>query len=476
MSGHELTVRIQYYPSMLKKLLFGCFAFAVLSFTILNHPDWKLLDFDQGFYVTIAYDLDQHGVFSNGPFAKADSTVARPPAGMFFGPLYPALVLAAMKLDPRFAAAVRCAVEADRGHRDRETCEAYALPMRLLNAFLLALGLIAVAAAAEIVVARKSAFLVAGLPALAAVAIESNIFSYVMTESAIFAIYSMFALQMLLAWKTGQRRYFIFAGGLLGLLCLTKPSFVVLFPVVVALSLLWAYRLAKAAPSHTGACLLGFGLAFALVLGAWASRNAISVGKFGLTEEYGAVALIERFAYDDMTLREGLQAFPYCLPGVGDIAFDPVYGTDSMHRFVYHTPGSFFHAGRGQREILLEQHERLDPIIGGIALDEMRARWWRYLLTTIPLAWCGMWAGWVVSLILVPAFVIACVRAFATRQPLLLFYAAPALTMLALHATVGNHYTRYNLILIGPYVAALALLVAAWWEHRRGIGASRSTA
>jgi hypothetical protein len=59
---------------------------------------------------------------------------------------------------------------------------------------------------------------------------------------------------------------------------------------------------------------------------------------------------------------------------------------------------------------------------------------------------------------------------------LLLFYAAPALTMLALHATVGNHYTRYNLILIGPYVAALALLVAAWWEHRRGIGASHSTA
>ena len=103
---------------MLKKLLFGCFAFAVLSLTILNRPAWKLLDFDQGFYVTIAYDLDKHGVFSNGPFAKADSTLARPPPGMFFGPLYPTLVLVAMKLDPRFAAAVRCAVEADRGHRD----------------------------------------------------------------------------------------------------------------------------------------------------------------------------------------------------------------------------------------------------------------------------------------------------------------------------------------------------------------------
>jgi 4-amino-4-deoxy-L-arabinose transferase-like glycosyltransferase len=461
---------------MLKKLLVGCFAFAVLSFTILSRPDWKLLDFDQGFYVTIAYDLDRHGVFSNGPFAKVDSTVARPPPGMFFGPLYPTLVLAAMKLDPRFAAAVRCAVEADRAHRDQASCEAYALSMRLLNAFLLALGLIAVAGAAEIIVGRRSAFLVAGLSALAAVAVESNIFSYVMTESAIFAIYSVFSLQMLLAWKTGQRRYFIFAGALLGLLCLTKPSFVILFPVIVVLSLLWRYRFSKAAPPHTGARLLGFSLAFAIVLGAWAGRNAISVGKFGLTEEYGAAALIERFAYDDMTLREALQAFPYCLPGVGDLAFDRVYGTDSMHRFVYHTPGSFFYAGRGQRETLLQQHERLDPIIGGIALDEMRARWWRYLLTTLPLAWCGMWAGWLISLILIPVFVIACVRAFTTGQPLLLLYAAPAFTMLALHAAVGNHYTRYNLILIGPYAAGLALLVAAWWEHRRGIEASRSTA
>ncbi|HEY4859112.1 MAG TPA: hypothetical protein VII14_04130, partial [Xanthobacteraceae bacterium] len=77
------------YSSMLKKLLFGCIAFAVLSFMILNRPAWKLNDFDQPFYVTIAYDLDKYGVFSNGPFAPVDSTIARPPPGMFFGPVYP---------------------------------------------------------------------------------------------------------------------------------------------------------------------------------------------------------------------------------------------------------------------------------------------------------------------------------------------------------------------------------------------------
>ena len=75
---------------MLKNLFFGCFAFAVLAFMILQSPAWKLRDFDQIFYVTIAYDLDKHGVFSNGIFAAGDdSTIARPPPGMFFGPVYP---------------------------------------------------------------------------------------------------------------------------------------------------------------------------------------------------------------------------------------------------------------------------------------------------------------------------------------------------------------------------------------------------
>src|SRR5262249_10072171 len=111
----------------------------------------------------------------------------------------------------------------------------------------------------------------------------------------------------------------------------------------------------------------------------------------GLTEEYGAATLIERFAYDDMTAREFLLTFPYCTPGIGDLAFDKVYGTDAMHRFVFHTPGSFFHAGRELRDTLVREHARLDPLIGSIALDDTRAGWWRYLLVGIP--WLGAACG-----------------------------------------------------------------------------------
>jgi 4-amino-4-deoxy-L-arabinose transferase-like glycosyltransferase len=135
-----------------------------------------------------------------------------------------------------------------------------------------------------------------------------------------------------------------------------------------------------------------------------------------------------------------------------------------MHRFVFHTAGSFFHMGRGRRDALVEEHGRLDPLIGGIVRDEMRANWWRHLMVSVPLAWCGMWAGWVVSLVLLPMFGWACWRAWRRSQPLLLLYAAPAVTMLGLHAVVANHYTRYNLILIGPYAVAAAWIISAWLQ------------
>jgi 4-amino-4-deoxy-L-arabinose transferase-like glycosyltransferase len=291
-------------------------------------------------------------------------------------------------------------------------------------------------------------------------------FSYLMTESTIFSLYAVFAWATVLAWRTGRARHFALSGGVLGLLCLTKPSYLVVFPCVVVLSLFYAYRLADRREPQA-ARLLAFTLVFGCVVGAWVARNAVSVGKFGFTEEYGSAALIERFAYNDMTAREFFQAFAYCTPGIGEAVFDTVEGTDSMHRFVYHTKDSFFHVGRDRRDALIARYVRLDPLISGIVGEEMRASWWRHLLVSIPLAWCGMWAGWLASLLLIPLFAWACVRSVRERQPLLMLYAAPAVIMLGLDALIGNHYTRYNLILIGPYAVGAAFIVSSWLSHRR---------
>jgi 4-amino-4-deoxy-L-arabinose transferase-like glycosyltransferase len=443
-------------------------ALLILGGLIVSKPTKNLQDFDEIFYVTLAYDLDRYGVFSNGNFSTIDDTVTAPPAGMFFGPVYPALVATVMKLDPRFAAAARCSVEATRRHRDIDSCEPYDLPIRLLNALLLAIATVAIAATAELIFRRRSTFLLAGACVLAALACEALIFSYIMTESIIFAGYSVFMLAMVLAWRSGRTGHFVLAGVLLGLLCLTKPSYLILFPILAALSFVYLHWLAEPRRPYAFRRVLAFSLAFGCVVGAWVARNVVVIGKLGFTEEYGAVVLIERFAYNDMSLREFFQAFPYCTPGLGEVVFDPVYGTDSMHRFTYHTEGSFFHVGRGRRDALVAQYGRLDPLIAGIIRDEMRNDWWRHLLVSLPLAWCGLWAGWLASLVLVPLFAWACVRAVRTRQPLLLFYAVPAVAMLGLDALIGNHYTRYNLILMGPYAVGAAAIITSWLPGRPG--------
>jgi len=206
--------------------------------------------------------------------------------------------------------------------------------------------------------------------------------------------------------------------------------------------------------------LLAFVLSFLIVVGPWVVRNSVSVGKFALSEEYGTVSLVERFAFDRMTAREFLLAFPYCVPEIGPRVVRHAFGADAMARFQWDQPESFFAVGRGQRDALIAAHKRLDPIAGELVRLEMRENWWRYLLVNLPLAWCGMWVGGLLGLLLVPLFACACVAAVRRPKPLFLLYAAPALIMLGLHAAIANHYTRYNLILIGPFSAGAAWVIA----------------
>ena len=414
------------------RIVFGLLVFAVLVTAILIRPAKWLSDFDQSFYLTIAYDLNHHGVFSNGVFDKVNSTVAVPPPGIFFGPIYPWLIVAATKVDDRFAKAVDCSVQDTNKVHDSADCDVYARPMHIMHAAFLALGVLAVAFAAELIFTSSAVFWLAGSLATLALLPDADLFAFVMTESLTFSLYSIAALALVLALKAPRLSRIALVGLLFGLLCLTRPSFVVLAPVVIALIAvndIWVSPVRwRSVLSHGFA----FALAWLVIVGPWLVRNAVSAGKWGLTEEYGSAALIERFAFDDMTAREFVLAFPYCLPGIGEPVVNWAFGP----------------------------HGRLDPLIKGLLRDEMAERWWRYLLVSLPLAWCGMWVGGWFGLALVPLFGCACVMAARRSKPLFLLYAAPAVVMLALHAVVANHYTRYNLILIGPFAVGAAWIAA----------------
>ena len=454
-------------------VLVAAAAFVTLAAAIMTQSPKGLRDYDQSFYLTIAYDVERYGVFSNGIFDKnrysifsngvldkTDSINEVPRPGMFFVPGFPLLVLAAMKLDARFAEAVECSVEANFKKRNWAECEVYATPMHLVHAFLLALGVLAIALSGELIFDSTRVFWLAGVLAIGSLSAEVGILSFIMTESMTVSLYSIFALFAVLAWKTLRVRYFAFAGTFLGLLCLTRLSFSILVPISFALVAVNCRWVAKKSTLSVWSHLLVFAMACLIVIGPWAARNHFSVGKWGLTEEYGSGALIERFAYNDMTAKEFILAFPYCMPGIGDIAFDLVDGNDSMHRFAYNTRDSFFEVGRRRRNMLVNEYNRLDPLIAGIALDEIRTNWWRHLLVSIPLGWCGIWVGWLWSLFLIPLFGWACLCAVQRGRPLLLLYTAPAAVMLGLHVCVAGPDTRYNLILIGPFSVGAAWTIS----------------
>ncbi len=134
----------------------GRVAFALCVFVVLATAIWTrtpkwLGDFDQSFYLTIAYDMERYGVFSNGVFDDVDSTVAKPPPGTFFAPIYPTLLYAVGKIDQRFGRATACVVEYNYKRRDGSECEVYARPINLLHALFLTLGVLAIARAAELI-------------------------------------------------------------------------------------------------------------------------------------------------------------------------------------------------------------------------------------------------------------------------------------------------------------------------------------
>jgi hypothetical protein len=278
------------------------------------------------------------------------------------------------------------------------------------------------------------------------------------------------ALALLRALQAPRMGILLAAGCLFGLLTLTRASFLVLAPVLLALIAINGRWVVHAGWRRITQHVVVFAIGWMAMIGPWMVRNAVSVGHWGLTEEYGSATLIERFAFNDMTVREFALAFPYCLPEIGEPLIKWTFGAEAVERFVYHTPRSFFHAGRLHRDKLVEAHDRLDPIIGDIMRDEMSRNWWRHMLVSVPLGWCGMWVGGWLGFALVPLFAGAAVAATRRSRPLFLLYSAPALVMLGLHAAVANHYTRYNLILIGPFSAGAAWMIVrltTYLEERR---------
>jgi hypothetical protein len=438
-------------------------AFVLFAWTLLERDPPNISESDQVFYHSIAYDLHRYGVFSNGIWGPAGHANQAPPAGMMYVPLYPAVIWAGMQVDARFAEAIACANQIRSDPSAPRHCVPYTRPLMLAHALFLALGILAISLAGFLIIPHRWAFPLTAVLATAGTFSHAGLFIYLMTEPLSFCLYSLTTLAFIAAMKKPGPLVFALTGVALGLLVLTRPAFLLLAALLPILMLWGPWR------SQHRRRIIGHALILVacveLTLLPWQARNYWSVGKFGLSEEYGAVNVISRFGYNHMTLRDGLLAFPAALPQIGVSITRAVFGETERSGWGWGEDSLY---GAGSRRVfeLRQTYGSLDPILLRLVLEEMRENWWRYLLTTIPIAWTGLWIGKTWGLIFIPILFVSLVHATRRRQPMLLAYSIPALVMVVAHAALSNHSVRFNIGLIGPIsVGAAYFFLCIVWQH-----------
>jgi 4-amino-4-deoxy-L-arabinose transferase-like glycosyltransferase len=417
-----------------------------------------LTEFDQTFYIGIAYDLRHAGRFTNG-FVFADEGPGRERGpGMRFAPLYPAFAAAVAAWDAPFANSIDCIVQTEG--KDA-SCPEKAGLMRLAQcAFLITFFWLVWWIAGEVLNSPRGAWIALGLALLSAPQLFRFV-NYVMTEITALVMLAA-AIASAVAAVRGRPMVWLFAAGVfLGLTALTRPAFLYLAfaAVLVGFGLVACRRprLAKA------------GLLLAFVIGAgaavlpWVARNAIVLGKPALSHGYASHTLVQRIAYNQMSWTEYGLFFVCELPDGRGLA-RLLSGPGACNRFSWQPTQKDAFNTIGNTTLMAETvtaaggwSNHLSYLVSNYILRDPI----KHMLVTIPFTLAGAWVNHYWGLVLGIACLVLTVRALREGHTRLLVVTLPAWFMLIFHAAVAVNQPRYNLILILPYSIAGAWLIDA---------------
>ena len=426
-------------------------------------------EFDQTFYIGIAYDLRHSGTFTNGfVFANEGAGPGKP--GMRFAPLYPALVAASAALDPQFDKAIDCIAGPEA---NKASCPSDARLLRLIQVVLV-VGFYWLIwwMAGELLGQPRAAWLalVVAVPTMPSLLRYAN---FAMTEILALALLTAAMAAAVAARRGRPLAWLCMAGVLLGLTALTRPSFLYLAygATLVGLGLV----IHRGPRLRRARLLLAFVIGVAAPVLPWIARNAVVLGRPALSDGYASHVLVSRIAYNQMTWKE-YGAFYICeLPdgkgllkilGAGSacdrFSWDPshkdafnIYGNGPfMDETVAAAGGRSKHLSYLLRNYILQ-----DPL--------------KHLLVTIPFALVGAWINHWWGFVLGIACLALTIRALRIGDTGMLIVTLPGWFMLLFHAAVAVNQPRYNLGLIVPYS------IAGAWLIERGLQVapwSRSTA
>lgn len=428
---------------------------------------------DAGVYVSIAHDLYATGVYTDGRFPFANP--GKP--GMFFAPLYPALLSGVIAIDDRFRETVECGLAQDEPQLERSCLGGLGLLVPL-QAAMATISALLVWIAGRAMCRSEPCAWIAMLLAMATTQ-YADYARQALTENLAFPLFTAATLATTLA--IGSRRHRLWwtsAGFLWGLLALTRPSFVYAFYLCMVALALSALRSDWRRRSLVDALLLVAG--YAVVVAPWTVRNALLFDRATITAGYAGYVMAPRMAYNAMTLGEWATSFWYWLPELGHLA-ENWLPRDYWRKLSFEEADSYYSLGSSVVATqVLAAAGSPDKELGYILRELLFPNLFKHILVTLSLAWRGVWIAKYWGLICVPTSVVVLAKAVRRRWWTLLIFSAPGWFLLGFHAFVSTNVTRYNVIMVPAISVAAAWQITLLWSRELDrapgyeIGQSRS--
>ena len=277
----------------------------------------------------------------------------------------------------------------------------------------------------------------------------------------------------------------ITCGLLLGALALVRPPYEFLLAALPAAAAAWMLR-SRPRRREIAAVTAWILISASLVVTPWLVRNYTEKGFVGFTEDYGPGILQERLAFNAMTWRQWMAAFPLWAGRGGQRLAKEWFGPETVAYLQYHRPEYYAWRGIEETQWMRENVPFEDHL--GFALGRMWSDLPKHLAVSLPLAWRGMEQtggiryGSALWLLVISSFALGSRR---NRSALAALAFCPFF-ILAINALVSTSLPRYSLGLLMPLSVGVALSAAwmlggAWsamhcrWERARALrGGPRS--
>lgn len=438
---------------------FAAIASILIIASQLFNQTFELPKSDALAYLSIALDVHNTGIFTDGTYKTVAEKIGPYGEGMFFSPLYPFLLSIIMGLDNDFYQMSQCLIN---NISVPQSCEIHINGLVIAQGLVAAVSLMLIWLSALVITGRKDiAWLAMILASLAEC--YSYYSSLVLNENLVFPLFSLFSLLLVLGLKKRNWQIMLLAGFSLGLAALARPSYPYVaygccLVIVISIAFMALRRNFKGykIPALLAILIAGY----AVTISPWIIRNGQAFGEYTISEGYAPFILVQRVAYNEMTNKELAVSFVYGLPDFGDVLAKKYFLEEDYKRFRYDEPSGFFMQGNGEfKAAAIHEAGGKDKLLDHLLKNEIIDNIGKHIVVTFSLVWSGMWVSKYWGLIAIPLFFVGLVGTTYRKNYSLLVYSLPAWFMLGFNAFTSVNVVRYNLILVPCLAIGVAIVL-----------------